>query len=88
MTAQLQVRNNQNDDLVLQDIENTQRLCASLMKTPHYAKMGEVGIFAIVQKARSVGMSPLDALNGGITKHRLAFFSLFYSSFSKSFKSF
>jgi hypothetical protein len=66
MTAQLQLRNNQNDDLVLQDIENTQRLCASLMKTPHYAKMGEVGIFAIVQKARSVGMSPLDALNGGM----------------------
>lgn len=57
---------NQNDDNILRDIENTQRLCSSLMKTPHYAKMGDTGIFAIVQKARSIGMSPLDALNGGM----------------------
>ena len=64
MTTQLALKNN--DDFILQDIENTQRLCSSLMKTPHYAKMGEVGIFAIVQKARSVGMNPLDALNGGM----------------------
>jgi hypothetical protein len=65
MTTQLVLRD-QSDDLILQDIENTQKLCASLMKTPHYAKMGEVGIFAVVQKARSVGMNPLDALNGGM----------------------
>lgn len=64
MTTQLTLKNN--DDLILQDIENTQRLCSSLMKTPHYAKMGDSGIFAIVQKARSIGMSPLDALNGGM----------------------
>ncbi len=63
MTITLQ---NNSTDLVLQDIESTQKLCASLMKTPHYAKMGEVGIFAVVQKARSVGMNPLDALNGGM----------------------
>lgn len=64
MTVQLSIKNN--DDLVLRDIENTQKLCSALMKTPHYAKMGEVGIFAVVQKARSVGMNPLDALNGGM----------------------
>lgn len=64
MTTQITLKNN--DDLVLQDIENTQKLCSALMKTPHYAKMGEVGIFAVVQKARSVGMNPLDALNGGM----------------------
>lgn len=64
MTTQLQVKNN--SDIVLQDIESTQKLCSALMKTPHYAKMGDVGIFAIVQKAKSVGMNPLDALNGGM----------------------
>lgn len=63
MTLQLDKRSN---DLVLQDIESTQKLCSALMKTPHYAKMGDTGIFAIVQKARSIGMSPLDALNGGM----------------------
>lgn len=64
MTTQITIKNN--DDLVLQDIENTQKLCASLMRTSHYAKMGETGIFAVVQKARSIGMNPLDALNGGM----------------------
>lgn len=64
MTLQIDKKNN--NDIVLQDIESTQKLCAALMKTPHYAKMGDTGIFAIVQKAKSIGMSPLDALNGGM----------------------
>lgn len=50
----------------LQEIEQTQRMSRELMKTPHYAKMGEVGIFTIVQKARSIGLNPLDALNGAM----------------------
>jgi hypothetical protein len=62
MTIQLQ----QNQDPVLNEIAQTQNLCAQLMKTPHYAKMGAEGIFAITQKAKSIGMSPLDALNGGM----------------------
>lgn len=65
MTLQIEKRTN-NNDVVLQDIESTQKLCSALMKTPHYAKMGDTGIFAIVQKAKSIGMSPLDALNGGM----------------------
>lgn len=51
---------------VLAEIENTQKICAQLMRTPHYAKMGEAGIFAVVQKAKSIGMDTLDALNGGM----------------------
>lgn len=51
---------------VIQDIEQTQKICQTLMKTPHYAKMGDVGIYAIVQKARSMNMNPLEALNGGM----------------------
>ncbi len=48
----------------IMELEQTQKLCQALMKTPHYAKMGEVGIYAIVNKAKSMGMNPLDALNG------------------------
>lgn len=48
------------------EIEQTQQMCAALMRTPHYAKLGEVGIFTIVQKARSIGLNPLDALNGAM----------------------
>lgn len=50
----------------LMDLKNTQALCDALMKTPHYQKMGPEGIFAIVQKAQSLGLSPLEALNGGM----------------------
>lgn len=50
----------------LQTIEETRDLCERLMQTPHYMKMGKEGIFAIAQKAKSVGVDPLDALNGGM----------------------
>src|ERR1044071_6899883 len=50
----------------LQEIEQTQNMCKQLMKTAHYHKIGEVGIFTIVQKARSIGLNPLDALNGAM----------------------
>lgn len=53
-------------DVTMQDLQKTQSLCAALMKTKHYASMGEVGIFAIVQKARALNLSPLDALNGAM----------------------
>lgn len=48
------------------EIESMQKLCGMLMKTKHYAKMGEEGIFAIVAKAKSLAIDPLDALNGGL----------------------
>ena len=53
-------------DVVLHELESTQRLCSALMKTPHYAKLGDVGIFAVVQKAKTLNIHPLDALNGGL----------------------
>lgn len=61
----LQVQTNY-EDTMLQEVEKTNKLCGALMKTPHYQKMGPEGIFAIVQKAKSIGMDPLDALNGGM----------------------
>jgi hypothetical protein len=48
------------------EISNTQDLCKQLMRTPHYAKMGETGIFAIIQKAKALNINPIDALNGGL----------------------
>jgi hypothetical protein len=47
-------------------VDYTLNLVQKLMRTPHYAKLGETGIFAIVQKAKSVGMDVLDALNGSM----------------------
>lgn len=48
------------------EIEQTEKMCSMLMKTPHYQKMGQEGIFAIVSKAKSLGINPLEALNGGL----------------------
>lgn len=53
-------------DLVLNELEQSKKLCSMLMQTPHYAKLGEVGIFTIIQKAKSAGLNVLEALNGGM----------------------
>lgn len=52
--------------IVMHDLAKTQEICGLLMKTPHYSKLGEVGVYTIVQKARSIGLNPLDALNGAM----------------------
>lgn len=51
---------------VLADLQNTEQVVKALMASKHYAKMGSEGIYAIVQKAKSMGISPMDALSGGI----------------------
>lgn len=66
MSTQLAIREEVNFDVVLRDVETMQKMCASLMKTKHYQAMGESGIFAIVQKAKSLNVHPLEALNGGL----------------------
>jgi len=50
----------------LAELKNTQELCQLLMKTPHYAKMGPEGIFAIVETAKSLNVDPRLALGGGL----------------------
>lgn len=55
-----------NLSLAIQDIESTKKMCEKLMQTPHYAKMGREGIYAILAKAKSLEMNPVDALNGGL----------------------
>lgn len=48
----------------LKQMEEINRFCESIMKVPHLAKMGRETVFMIVQKAKSIGVPVLDALNG------------------------
>ena len=50
----------------INSLETVRKTCEALMQTRHYAKLGQEGIFAIVAKARSLNIDPLDALNGGL----------------------
>lgn len=50
----------------LVELKNTQELCSLLMKTPHYSRMGQEGIFAVVETAKSLNIDPRLALGGGL----------------------
>lgn len=50
----------------LTELKNTKELCEQLTKTPHYAKIGQEGIFAIVTTAKSLNLNPVQALMGGM----------------------
>lgn len=56
--------NNKTQHMV--DLEDTHKMCALLMRTPHYAKMGQEGIFAIIETSKSLGIDPRTALQGGL----------------------
>lgn len=49
----------------LADLEKIQELCKKLLATPHYKKIGEEGIHAIMARAKALGIHPFEALNGG-----------------------
>ena len=55
-----------NFEIAIVDIDKTQQICEKLMSTPHYAKMGKEGIYALLAKAKSLNIHPLEALNGGL----------------------
>lgn len=65
-TKEIKMKEKMKENTAVATIEETKKICSTLMQTPHYHKMGAEGIFAIVQKAKSVGVDPLDALNGGM----------------------
>jgi|SRR5271166_6850373 len=65
MTKELVVSQAENFDL-LADIDQTQSAVKKLLQTKHYQAMGEAGIFAIIQKAKSLKINPVDALGGGL----------------------
>lgn len=66
MSKEITIKEEVNFDTMLMDIENMQKMANKLMQSKHYQAMGEAGIFAIVQKAKSLGINPLEALNGGL----------------------
>lgn len=51
---------------LLADIDQTQNAVKKLLQTKHYQALGEAGIFAIIQKAKSLKIDPVDALGGGL----------------------
>lgn len=53
-------------EIALKDVEMMKKMTSELMKSKHYQKMGEDGIFAIVQSAKTLGINPLEALNGAL----------------------
>ncbi len=65
MGKDLIIRQDENFDL-LADIDQTQSAVKKLLQTKHYQAMGEAGIFAIIQKAKSLKINPVDALGGGL----------------------
>jgi hypothetical protein len=56
----------QQQDNTIEEINAVQNICSKLMKFPHYAKLGDAGIFAVVQKARSINMDVMYALDEGL----------------------
>jgi hypothetical protein len=50
----------------LQTFQETNELCSVLLSMPHYQKLGREGIYSIVETAKSLGVDPRMALNGGM----------------------
>lgn len=65
MTTALVTQEDNFTDL-LGDIDMMKKQVKALLETKHYQAMGEAGIFALLQKAKSLGIHPLEALNGGL----------------------
>jgi len=49
----------------LTEFDKIQDVCKKLMATKHYASMGEASIHAIMARAKTLGIHPFEALNGG-----------------------
>ena len=53
-------------EMTARELDAAGALVLQLMKTPHYQRLTEVGIFSIIQKAKSLNMNIMEALNGGL----------------------
>jgi hypothetical protein len=49
----------------LAELDKIQETCKKLLQTRHYQALGEVGIHAIIARAKALGIHPFEALNGG-----------------------
>lgn len=50
----------------VEDIQKTRDVVNTLVESKHYQQLGVDGIFAIIQKAKSLNLHPMEALNGGL----------------------
>ncbi len=50
----------------MEGLEDVKKMARALMATPHYSKLGEGGIFAIISMANSIGANVIQCLNGGM----------------------
>tara|TARA_R110000868_G_scaffold138595_2_gene352815 strand:- start:197 stop:982 length:786 start_codon:yes stop_codon:yes gene_type:complete len=66
MSNELVVKDEISFDAVLADIDTMKKMAQKLMQSKHFQTMGEDGIFAIIQRAKSLGIHPLEALNGSL----------------------
>ena len=51
----------------LAEFDKIQDTCKKLLATKHYQALGEAGIHAIMARAKTLGIHPFEALNGGFT---------------------
>jgi len=65
MSKELQINQDENYDL-LGDIDQTQNAVRKLLQTKHFQQLGEAGVFAIIQKAKSLKINAFDALSGSL----------------------
>lgn len=66
MSKELAIKEEISLDAMLNDIDAMQKMAQKLMQTKHYQAMGEAGVFAIIQRSKALGISPLEGLNGGL----------------------
>jgi hypothetical protein len=60
------VQTEEKNENLLSKIDNMQKCVKALMQTKHYQALGEAGLFAMLQKAESLGMPQMEAVNGGL----------------------
>lgn len=54
------------ENAIIEDINQVKEVCEALRDTPHHKRLGTEGLYGVVEKAISLGISPLEALNGGV----------------------
>jgi hypothetical protein len=58
------VKNDYNESVA--NLEMMQKICHQIRQLKHFQKLNESEVFFIVQKARSIGLDPFDAVSGAI----------------------
>lgn len=65
MSKELVTQQNQDFQIQLDELEKIQETCRKLLQTKHYQNLGEAGVYAIMARAKALGLHPFEALNGG-----------------------